>query len=162
MALIQLTCWNIVLPIWRIEVAIWYWWIQGRLEVFFCSMVSILLSVFLIPSFCLQSTNSFYLCPFVSGARGLQSPSLSGFLSFPTSLSRPLGPIRFCCKQSVTAGPTVSITARQHRSAKTCSMRSTNLQVNNTLHHTLPLAGDDCIPLMWLVFLKREYPENIR
>lgn len=110
------------------------------------------------PSFCLHSSNNICLCTFVSGARGLQSPPLSGFLSFPTSLSRPQEPRRFCCKHSATAGPTVFITARQHHSAKTCSMRCTNLQVNNTLHHTLPLplTGDGCIPLMQLMFLKRK------
>lgn len=156
MALIQFTCRNVILPIWRIEVAMWYWWIHVSLKVFFFPRVSISSSVFLIPSFCLHSTNNIYLCTFVSGARGLQPPLLSGFLSFPTSLSRPQGPRCFCCKQSATAGPTVSITARQHHSAKTYSVRCTNLQVNNTLHHTLPLTGDDCISLMRLVFLKRE------
>lgn len=108
------------------------------------------------PFDCIDSSNNIYLCTFVSGARGLQSPPLSGSLSFPTSLSRPRGPRRFCCKQSATAGPTVSTTARRHHSAKTCSMRCTNLQVNNTLHQILPLTGDDCIPLMRPVFLKRE------
>lgn len=151
MALIQFTCWNDVLPVWRIAVATWYWWIHGNLEVFFFPRVSISSRVFVILSFCLHSTN-IYLCTFVSGARGLQPPPLSGFSSFPTSLSRPQGPRHFCCKQSATAGTTVSITACQHHSAKTCSMRCTNLQVNNTLRHTLPLTGDNCIPLMRLAF----------
>lgn len=149
MALIQFTCWNVDLPIWQMKVAMWYCWI---LEVFFFPRVSVSLS--LLSASTLLTTS---ICvPLVSGARGLQSPPLSGFWSFPTSQSRPQGPRRFCCKQSATAGPTVSITACQHHSAKTCSMRCTNLQVNKTLHRTLVLTGDDWIPLMRLVFLRRE------
>lgn len=57
MALIQFTCWNVDLPIWQMKVTMWYCWI---LEVFFFSTGV----CFLIPYFCLHSTNNIYLCTF--------------------------------------------------------------------------------------------------
>lgn len=182
MALIQFTCWNVVLPIWRIEVlyiAMWFWWIYGSLEAFVsrgvyfikcmlapmcdspCSSFSFII-VNLIHSFWPCSTNNICLCTVVAGVRDLQSPPLNAFLSFLTSLSRPQGPRHFCCKQSGRAGPRVQLTARHHHSAKTCSMRCTKLQVNNTLHYILPFTGDNCILLMQLVFFERGWSENNR
>ncbi|KAI3361490.1 hypothetical protein L3Q82_013637 [Scortum barcoo] len=50
------------------------------------------------------------------GAKGLQSPPQSVFLSFPTSLYRPRGPRHFCFKRSVKAGPTAWSTEHRRRS----------------------------------------------
>lgn len=73
-----------------------------------------------------------FLC-FVSGAKGLQSPPQSLFLSFPTSLYRPREPRHFCSKWFFRAGPTAWSMEPQWYSAKVCSMRCTKLEVNNSL-----------------------------
>lgn len=148
MALIQFACWNVFLPIWRIEmlyIVMWYWWIHGRLEAFVSTGVYFI-KCMLAPmcdstlQLFLYYCHSFFptvlyqqLLPFVSGARDLQSPPLSAFSSFPTSLSRQRGPRRFCCKQSARAGPTVFLMVHHHPSAKTCSMKCTKLQVKDTI-----------------------------
>lgn len=87
------------------------------------------------PCTTLYLTLSFFIsCPSLAGAKDLQSPPQSVFLSFPTSLYRPRGPRRFCFKLSVKAGPTAWSTEPPWRSAKACSMRFTKLQVNNVLY----------------------------
>lgn len=80
----------------------------------------------------------FFVCfPSLAGAKGLQFPSLSLFLSFPTSLFRPQGPRRFCSKWFVRAGPTAWSVEQHWHSAKACSMRCTKHEVNNALQYII-------------------------
>lgn len=151
MALTQLACWNVFLPIWRLEVlniAMWYWWIHGRLEAFVSTGVHFIkcmlaptcdstLQLFLYYCHPFFPTAPLTTSAFVSGARDLQCPPQSAFSSSPTSLSRPRGPRHFCCKRSARAGPTAWSAAPRRPSARTCSMRCTKLQVNNAPHHHL-------------------------
>lgn len=94
----------------------------------------------------------FVLCSSVAGAKGPQSPPLSAFSSFPTSLSRPQEHRCFCSKWSVRAGPTALLVDLQWHS-KTCSMRCSKLQVNNTLLDLPHIFVEFKCTSMWIVFL---------